>query len=61
MTLNSSRSLKLHVKYFKIGDRYQSYHDGVNGSRIKVTYMLSIGRHHLLAMCLAETALQKKK
>ena len=32
LTPPSSRSLKLHVKYFENGDRYD---DGVNGSRIR--------------------------
>ena len=41
-TLNppNSRSLKLHVKYFENGDRYD---DGVNGSRIEKHPLVSIG------------------
>jgi len=43
-TLNppSSRSLKLHLKYFENGDRYD---DGVNGSLIR-NHPMSINWHH---------------
>ena len=46
MTLNppSSRSLKLHVKYFENGDRYD---DGFSGSRIR-NHPWSIDWHHEL-------------
>ena len=44
MTLNppSSRSLKLHIKYYENGDRYD---DGVNGSGIG-NYPWAIDWHH---------------